>query len=48
MKEEQTEVIVEKDWLEEAKESGKNCLIGKLMLNKRVKMEAMKNVLYNV
>ena len=34
--EELTEVCVEQDWLEEIKEVGKNCLIGKLLLNKRV------------
>ncbi|XWS60699.1 hypothetical protein CRYUN_Cryun07bG0058000 [Craigia yunnanensis] len=43
-----TEVCIEQDWLEEAKEVGKNCLIGKLLLNKRVNIETMKNVFYNV
>ena len=42
------EVRIEQDWLEEIKEVGKNCLIGKLLLNKRVNTEAMKNVLSNV
>ena len=46
--EEQVEVVLEKDCLEEVNEVGKNCLIGKLVLNKRVNMEAMKNVLGNV
>ncbi|XWS61009.1 hypothetical protein CRYUN_Cryun07bG0088500 [Craigia yunnanensis] len=46
--EEFTEVVIEKDWLEEAKEAGKNFLIGKLLLNKRVNVKAMKNVLCNV
>ncbi|XWS46765.1 hypothetical protein CRYUN_Cryun14cG0096100 [Craigia yunnanensis] len=46
--EELTEVVIEQDWIVEAKEVRKNCLIGKLLLNKRVNMEAMKNVLCNV
>ena len=45
--EEQIEVLVGKDWLEEVKEVGKNCLIGKIVLNKRMNMVAMKNVLSN-
>ena len=45
---EQVEVIVEEDWLEEAKEAGKHYLIGRLVLNKRVNLEAMKNVLLMV
>ena len=46
--EEQIDVIVEKDWLEEVAEVGDNCLIGKMMLNKWVNVEAMKIVLRNV
>ena len=46
--EELTEVPIKQNWLEENKEVGKNCLIGKLLLNKRVNIEAMKNVLSNV
>ena len=41
----QVEMVVEKDWLEEVREAGKHCLIGRLVLNKRVNLEAMKNVL---
>ncbi|XWS39417.1 hypothetical protein CRYUN_Cryun18bG0052800 [Craigia yunnanensis] len=41
-KEEQTEVVVDHKWLEELREVGKNCLVGKLALNKRVNMEVMK------
>ena len=40
-----TKMVVEKDWLEKAKEVGKNCLVGKLVLNKRVNVGVMKNVL---
>ncbi|XWS60869.1 hypothetical protein CRYUN_Cryun07bG0074700 [Craigia yunnanensis] len=46
--EEQNEVVVKNDWLEEAKRVGKNFLVGKLMLNKRVNVEVMKNVLCTV
>ena len=45
---EQTEVIVEKDWQEKDNEVGENCLIGKLVLNKRINVEAMKNVLSTI
>ena len=41
-------MVIEKDWLEEGEKVGGNCLIGKLVLNKRVNVEAMKNVLCNV
>ena len=40
------EVVVEQDWIEE--EVGRNCLIGKSVLNRRVNMEVMKNVLSNI
>ncbi|XWS69090.1 hypothetical protein CRYUN_Cryun04dG0149500 [Craigia yunnanensis] len=39
------EVVEAKDWIEKAKEIGRNCLIGRLVLNKRVNIEAMKKVL---
>ena len=42
---EQVEVVVEGNWLDEAREAGKHCLIGRLVLNKRVNLDAMKNVL---
>ena len=48
MKEDQTNVVVEKDWLEEAAEVGKNCLIEKFVLNKRVNIKTMKIILCNV
>ena len=44
--EEQTEVVVEEDWIED--EVGRKCLIGKLLLNRRVNVEVMKNVLSNI
>ena len=47
-KEEQIDVILDKDWCEEVNEVGKYCIIGKMVLNRRVNMEAMKNVLCNV
>ena len=38
-------MVVEKDWFEEVRKVRKNCLVGKLVLNKRVNVEVMKNVL---
>ena len=46
--EEQFEVVVEQDWVDEVKEVGKKCLLGKIVLNKRVNVEVMKNVLSTV
>ncbi|XWS50373.1 hypothetical protein CRYUN_Cryun12cG0082400 [Craigia yunnanensis] len=45
--EEQTDVVIDKDWLAEVEELGKNCLIGRLVLNKKVNVGAMKNVICN-
>ena len=42
MEEELTEVVVAKDWLDEVKKVRENCLVGHLVLNKRVNLEAMK------
>ena len=38
-------MLADGEWLEEAKKAGKNCLIGKRVINKRVNVEALKNVL---
>ena len=45
---EEEQMEVHQKWLEEVKEVGKNCLIGKLVLNRRVNMVVMKNVLTNI
>ena len=45
---EQNGIIVEGNWLDEAKEAGKHCLIGRIVLNKRINVEAMKNVLSTI
>ena len=42
--EEQTDVIIEKDWVEDLSEKSRNCLLGKLVMKKNVNMEAMKVV----
>ena len=41
---EQLDVIVERDWMEDISEVGKNNLVCKLLLCKMVNVEAMKNV----
>ena len=43
-KEKQTDVLIEKEWVEELLKKGRNCLLGKLMMKKAVNMEAMKMV----
>ncbi|XWS34861.1 hypothetical protein CRYUN_Cryun21dG0073400 [Craigia yunnanensis] len=43
--EKQHETVIEEKWLEDFKEVAKNCLIGKLVLQKRVNMEVMTNIL---
>ena len=43
--EELTNVVVAEDWLDEVKKVGENCSVRHLVLNKRVNLEAMKNVL---
>ena len=43
-KEEQSDVIVEKAWVEDLVDVRKHCLLGKLLLCKVFNVEAMKNV----
>ena len=45
---EQTEVVLDEEWLEEVKEVERNCLVGKLVLNRRINLEVMKNVLSSI
>ena len=47
-KEEQPEVVIEKDWVEENGQARRNCLIGKMVINRAVNLEAMKTVLQKV
>ena len=42
--EEMSDVIIEKDWLDDMFEVSRHCLLGKLLMRKNVNMEAMKNV----
>ncbi|XWS13478.1 hypothetical protein CRYUN_Cryun36dG0040400 [Craigia yunnanensis] len=46
--EEQLDVIIEKEWIEDSSSIGKNCLVGKLMMNKMENVEAMKNVFLKI
>ncbi|XWS20362.1 hypothetical protein CRYUN_Cryun31cG0095000 [Craigia yunnanensis] len=47
-KEEQHEVFIEKDWMEENGHARRNYLIGKMVINMAVNLEAMKTVLQKV
>ena len=47
-KKEQFDIIIEKEWVEDISEVGKNCLLGKLLLLKAVNVEAMKNVFLKI
>ena len=42
---EQTKVLMDGYWLEEAKKVWKNCLIGKLIINKKVDVKVMKIII---
>ena len=46
--EEQADIVIEKEWLEDTSSMEKSCLIGKFLLNRRVNLEAMRNVLMKV
>ncbi|XWS46291.1 hypothetical protein CRYUN_Cryun14cG0053000 [Craigia yunnanensis] len=46
--EEQSDVVIEKEWMEESSSVGKNYLVGKLMMNKMVNVEAMKNIFLKI
>ena len=46
--EEQADIVIEKDWIEDTVPMGKNCLLGKVLTNKRVNIEAMRNVFMKV
>ncbi|XWS50900.1 hypothetical protein CRYUN_Cryun12cG0129700 [Craigia yunnanensis] len=48
IEEEQSDIIIEKEWIEDTSSMGKNCPIGKLMMNKMVNIEAMKNVFMKI
>ena len=41
---EQEEVTLEQDWVEETEAEGEKCIIGKVLSNRVVNMEAMRNV----
>ena len=44
IEEEMSDVVIEKDWMDDMSVMGKKCLLGKLLMRKNVNMEAMKNV----
>ena len=46
--EEQNEVVVEKEWIDEASVVGKKCLLGKILLSRAVNIEAMRNVFLKI
>ena len=45
---EQLEVVIEKNWIEETAQARKNCLLGRMVINRAVNMEAMKLVLQKI
>ncbi|XWS63518.1 hypothetical protein CRYUN_Cryun06bG0105300 [Craigia yunnanensis] len=47
-KDEQNEVVIEKDWVKNNENAKRNCLVGKMVINKSVNLEAMKSVLQNI
>ncbi|XWS54159.1 hypothetical protein CRYUN_Cryun10bG0065400 [Craigia yunnanensis] len=48
IEEEQYDVVVEKEWVEDILEVGKNYLIRKLILKKAVNVEAMKYIFFKI
>ena len=42
--EEQSEVAIEKEWVDDILEKSRYCLLGKIVMRKNVNMEAMKMV----
>ena len=42
--EEMSDVVIEKEWLEDMSVIGSHCLLGKILMRKNVNMEAMKTV----
>ena len=46
--EEQEDILVEKEWVEDISEAGKNCLLGKMLMRKPVNMEAMRSVFIKI
>ena len=47
-KDEQSDVIVEKEWLDDQEEMKQNCLLGKLMTRKHVNVEAMHSIFMKI
>ncbi|XWS10326.1 hypothetical protein CRYUN_Cryun39dG0066600 [Craigia yunnanensis] len=43
-KDEQSEVVIEKEWVDDMLDKSGNCLLGKIVMGKYVNMEAMKMV----
>ncbi|XWS66311.1 hypothetical protein CRYUN_Cryun05aG0188800 [Craigia yunnanensis] len=44
IEDERTEVLVEKEWIDDPSEVSKNCLLGKILMRKPVNLEVMKTV----
>ena len=40
--EEQTNVVIKKEWVEDMSKKSRNCLLGKMVMKKTVNMETMK------
>ena len=46
--EEQANIVIENEWIEDTSSMGKDCLLGKVLLNKPVNIEAMRNVFMKI
>ncbi|XWS36420.1 hypothetical protein CRYUN_Cryun20dG0084500 [Craigia yunnanensis] len=44
IEEEQTDVVIENEWVEDSLEKSKKCHLGKIVMRKPVNLETMKNV----
>ena len=43
-----SEVVIEKDWIEETTDARRNCLLGKLLTKRVLNLEVMRSVVYKV
>ena len=48
IKEEQDDIIIEKEWVDDVSEAGQNCAIGKLVMRKLVNVEVMRNIFIKI
>ena len=44
----QNDIVVKQNWVDETADARRNCLIGKVVMNKNINLEAMKMVLQKI